>query len=106
MMLKIKKVNAWSLAKILVFIFFVLTFIDGLIKTVQVLINPTLLSSFLFTSKGQAILSFLVIGPLILAVVGFFIGLVGGFVYNLFSMWLGGVKLEVEEHKRKEHKNK
>ncbi len=101
MIIKIKKINVWSLARMLVFLFFILTFIDGIIKSVQVLIDPALLSTFLFTSNGQALLSFLVIGPLIIAVVGFFIGLIGGLFYNIIAMWLGGISLDVEEHKRK-----
>ena len=104
MIVKIKKVNVWSLARMLVFLFFILTFIDGIIKSVQVLIDATLLVSFGFDSLGQSILSFLVIGPLVVAVVGFFIGLIGGLFYNIIAMWLGGISLDVQEHKKESKK--
>lgn len=95
MMLKIRKVNAFSLAKILVFLFFVFSFIEGIIRTVLLLANP----AFVGINKGELILSFLVVGPVVFAAIGFIVGLLGGVLYNILAMWLGGVGLYVEEHK-------
>lgn len=37
-----------------------------------------------------------VLAPVIYAIMGFLIGVVGAFVYNLVAGWLGGIEVEVE----------
>jgi hypothetical protein len=41
-------------------------------------------------------LAFAVFFPLMYAVMGFVLGVVGGWVYNLVAKWLGGLEFEIE----------
>jgi hypothetical protein len=34
--------------------------------------------------------------PIIYAVLGFIIGVIGAFIYNLVAKWVGGIEVEVE----------
>lgn len=34
--------------------------------------------------------------PIIYAVLGFLVGVIGGFFYNLFAKWIGGIVVEIE----------
>lgn len=38
----------------------------------------------------------MILFPLIYAVMGFMIGIVGAAIYNLFAKWIGGIEVEVE----------
>ena len=34
--------------------------------------------------------------PIIYAMVGFLVGVIGGWLYNLFAKWIGGIEVEIE----------
>jgi hypothetical protein len=34
--------------------------------------------------------------PILYAVMGFIIGVIGAFIYNLVAKWVGGIEVEVE----------
>ncbi|MBW8782459.1 MAG: hypothetical protein JF599_11305 [Verrucomicrobia bacterium] len=41
-------------------------------------------------------IGFLIIAPVLYAVMGFVTGVIGAFVYNLVAGWVGGIEVEVE----------
>ena len=38
----------------------------------------------------------IVIGPIFYGVMGFIVGVIGAFVYNIVAGWVGGIEVEVE----------
>ena len=49
------------------------------------------LNAFMAMGAGAAIFA-----PIIYAVMGFIIGVIGAFIYNLVAKWVGGIEVEVE----------
>ena len=47
--------------------------------------------SFLMMGTGAAIFA-----PILYAVMGFIIGVIGALIYNLVARWVGGIEVEVE----------
>jgi hypothetical protein len=47
--------------------------------------------AFMAMGAGAAIFA-----PIIYAVMGFIIGVIGAFIYNLVAKWVGGIEVEVE----------
>lgn len=41
-------------------------------------------------------LGFAILFPLIYAAMGFVLGIIGAFIYNLVAKWIGGIEVEVE----------
>ncbi|HEX8371164.1 MAG TPA: hypothetical protein VF585_00155 [Chthoniobacterales bacterium] len=55
--------------------------------------NQPEFSGAMFAGAGVAMM---ILMPLLYAVMGFIIGIVGAAIYNLFSKWIGGIEVEVE----------
>jgi hypothetical protein len=47
--------------------------------------------SFMAMGAGAALFA-----PILYAVMGFIIGVIGAFIYNLVAKWVGGIEVEVE----------
>lgn len=95
--MKIKKVGVLSLAKIIGFLYAVIGLVIGIIFSLISLIG-------LFMDSGSAtrpeiifgVVAFVVI-PVLYGVGGFLGGLLTAYLYNLFSKWVGGIEIEVEQ---------
>ncbi len=102
-MLRIKRLRVLSVAKI----------VGGVYAGVGLLVAAILASVFLiaaligsaateeFAAAGLAggvfgALVILIFAPLFYGVLGFIVGIVGAFVYNLMAGWIGGIEVEVE----------
>jgi hypothetical protein len=53
--------------------------------------SPPMLPMMLGMGMG-----FLIIAPIVYAIMGFVTGVIGAFVYNLVAQWVGGIEVEVE----------
>lgn len=96
-MIKIKKVNPLSLAKILSIVYALGGLLLGAIGTIFSLLgvpNPAHLSAGIFLPNfGLASIIFI---PIFFALQGFLLGFVFAFFYNLASGWIGGVEVEMD----------
>ncbi|MGA9812387.1 MAG: DUF3566 domain-containing protein [Terriglobales bacterium] len=45
---------------------------------------------------GAAMLAFGILAPVIYGAMGFVIGAIGAFIYNLVAKWLGGIEIQLE----------
>ncbi len=96
---RVKRFDVMSVAKIsglcygamgLLFVPFFLLF--GMIASVAGKQNPDLPAGFgAIFGVGMAIMM-----PIIYAVMGFIMGAIGAFIYNLISGWIGGIEVELE----------
>lgn len=85
--LKIKKVNVLKFASIMALIYGILSLAFILIFALW---NVFIMGNF-------AAIIFLLIGPVMYAIVGFIGGALTGWVYNMVAKRIGGVEVEVEE---------
>lgn len=97
-MLKIRKIKVLSLAKFQAILLSLIGCIAGVIYSIGGLIYDTFTVGLSF---GTALAFFALMGmPLLFAVVGFIVGLLQGWLFNLFGRWFGGIviNLEMEPH--------
>ncbi len=92
-MREIKKIDVMSLAKVQAIIGGIL----GLILGIFTLIAPTIQGQEQLKELGPSVI---IIAPILYAIVGFVSGLVIAFLYNLVRKWVGGIKIDIEDHKR------
>ncbi len=90
----IKKIDAWSVAKVSVILNALFGFMLGLFMM--------LVSFFVPTSEGEMMPWFFAVGaPIALPILYGIIGLVAGYVmallYNLGAKWVGGIKIEIQD---------
>ena len=96
-MLKIKKIDAFSLAKIMTIIYALLGFAVGLVVTVLTLLNVDIAamtnSNLSFPLVGVAAV---VILPFLYGILGFLTGILTGFFFNLAAKFVGGLEIETQ----------
>lgn len=101
-MYKVKKVGVWSCGKlsaVISFLFGIIVFFLFLITILPIALLAN--SSFMGGSLTYSSIIFpaLIISlsyPFILAIQGFIMGVLGAFVYNLASSWVGPLEVEIE----------
>ena len=99
LMMILKKLGVFSVAKIYAFIMAVLGFVVGLFYSFFGALALTLEETQgtalgLSTTLGLAAL---VVIPVVYGIMGFVIGALGAFLYNIASKYLGGIELDIEK---------
>ncbi|QQG47433.1 MAG: hypothetical protein HY044_04915 [Candidatus Woesebacteria bacterium] len=93
-MTRIKHINSMSLAKVQAFIFFVFGIINAVLSS-----SATFLMQYRFVKPVSAtpllVTTFLIM-PVLYVVIGFLMGLLEGFLYNLIARRTGGIEVETE----------
>jgi hypothetical protein len=105
-MTKVKRIGMFSFAKLQAVIMAIVGLIAGILYSFGGLIYDALVSYGWVTSAstpglgyGTALAFGALIGmPIIFAIFGFIIGLVGAFLYNLFARWFGGIEIDFEQY--------
>ncbi|MBN2142421.1 hypothetical protein JW711_03755 [Candidatus Woesearchaeota archaeon] len=96
-MVVIKRIGVMSFAKIEALLMAVMGLILGIIVAVMQVVDP----SIAVASGPDPLLSMgfwiVLLLPVQYAVMGFIAGLLGSVFYNLFSGWIGGIEIELEE---------
>jgi hypothetical protein len=91
---KLKNIKVLSLAKFQAALFALIGFCAGIIYSIGGLIYDLVTIGL---SYGTALAFLALIGmPLLSAVIGFILGLVEAFLYNIFAGWFGGIQLDFE----------
>jgi len=99
---KLKRIGVLSLAKFYAIMMGIMGLIIGIFIAFIAIISSISGSIATSTASGQlglfAGLGFLgiVIIPLFYATLGFIIGVVSAFLYNLIAGWIGGIEVEIE----------
>jgi hypothetical protein len=99
------KINILQYTKIQTITFAIVGLVAGIIYSFGGLIIDTLVSAGLFTTTetpGLSYGTFLAFGalfgmPFLFAIFGILSGLIGAFLFNLFSKWLVGVELNLKK---------
>jgi len=102
-MTEIKKIDKISLAKITALIYGLIGFIVALLIAVSTMSNIILQQDFtgstlmviLFNSGAGLLLG--VLSALLMAVIGFIVGLISAGIYNIFSKKGGGIIIEMSD---------
>ena len=65
---------------------------------ISLIVAPVLILVAIFAPGGNAIpLVLAIVFPLLYIIFGFIVGVIGAFLYNLVSRWIGGVEMVFEE---------
>lgn len=96
-MIKIRKISAMSLAKLLGLVYLIIGLVMGALGTVFAfagLQNPIPITAGIFLPAfGKASIIFV---PVFLALYGFILGLVSAVLYNLVAKRTGGLEVELD----------
>jgi hypothetical protein len=95
-MVVVKKIGLMSIAKIQALVWMVSGLILAVVQAVWFSFSPPQAAAFAGVSASEVYWGILIV-PLSWAVFGFLMGMLFGWIYNLFSSWIGGVELELEE---------
>ena len=93
--IKIKRFEPLQLGKM----FALLHGMIGLIFLPIVLLFSLIASKLPPTQRVGAMamgIGFMLFMPIMYAVMGFLVGVIGGCLYNLFAKWIGGIEVEIE----------
>ena len=104
-MSKLKRVRLFSLAKFQAVLMALVGLVAGILYSFGGFIIDVLVSAGWITSSetpglsyGTALAFLALIGmPIIFATVGFAVGLIEAFLFNLFARWFGGIELDLEQ---------
>ncbi|MGH7959223.1 MAG: DUF3566 domain-containing protein [Opitutaceae bacterium] len=92
---RIKRVSPLQLGKILALLYGIIGLIAIpfflFIASVSAQLPPDQQAPFMAMGAGAALFA-----PILYAVVGFIIGVIGAVIYNLVARWVGGIEVEVE----------
>lgn len=100
--MEIKKINIWSLAKIVALINIIIGFIFGLIVTsIAIRLRSGTISEELSALEIQPLLPVLkfafIVYPIYYGVIGFIGSVVFGALYNLLALKVGGIIIETKK---------
>ena len=105
-MAKLKKIGVLSFAKLQAVIMAIVGLIAGILYSfggliIDVLVSIGWISSASASTPGLGFGTVLAFGaligmPIIFATVGFIVGLIEAFLYNLFARWFGGIEIEMD----------
>jgi hypothetical protein len=90
----ITKINPFSLGKVIALITGVIGLFFGL---VGILFAGTQTMGSIGTTEIIAILSMVLLAPLIYGILGFITGLIAATIFNASSGYIGGLEIEIEE---------
>ncbi|MEJ5264428.1 MAG: hypothetical protein WHT29_03840 [Bacteroidales bacterium] len=99
-MVEIKKIEALSLAKIIALVWIFLGFIlgtgVGLLSFIfGNIVGSIAIATLPWQSAWLGIAGFIVM-PILMGILGFLIGLLVAWFYNLLAWWVGGIRVELE----------
>ena len=92
-MVEIKKIKVWPIAKF----YTVYMAVFGLLGSIFVFIVSRFLpltNTGVYTPMGPSIL---IAGPIFYGILGFLIGIVSAFFYNLVAKYIGGIQIELDK---------
>lgn len=95
--LVLKKIDVLSVAKLEGLLLAIIGLIIGIIVAI-ISVTIGAMTSLGSMGAGYGILA-IIIMPIYLGVMGFVVGAVGAFLYNIVAGWIGGIKLEFESTK-------
>jgi len=94
----IKKIGILSFAKIYSLLLSLVGLFEGTLLTITQATNPEALAqSQILSQIGYA---GIIVFPIVYALLGFFLGIILAWFYNLFSGWVGGVEFDLVLEKR------
>ncbi|MDP2684135.1 MAG: hypothetical protein Q8P20_03690 [bacterium] len=102
-MYEVKKINVLSAAKICTFIIGGSYIIWGVIFGGAMFLFSGFYSNDLFSYGGFPIIAIL-IGIVASAAIGFGLGALVAFIYNIVAGWLGGIKIDIQLVHEEDHK--
>lgn len=88
MKLTISKLNIISVARILGILYVILGFIYGILFTLMSLVEPT------FAMFGWISI---ILFPILFGIMGFVMGIILSWLYNVVASWVGGISFESEK---------
>ncbi len=95
-MTKVGKIGVLSFARFQAVLMALVGLIAGILYSFGGAIYEVLTSSL---NRGTALAFIALIGmPIISATIGFIVGLIEAFLYNLFAGWFGGIDLDIEQY--------
>jgi len=93
-MLKLKRIDAMSVAKLEGMLFFILGIIAGILVLISMLTSPVFLEGISFWGIILGAVFALALTPLFYGALGFVMGMILTFLCNVVIKMIGGIKLE------------
>lgn len=95
-MKELKKIDIFSVAKLQAILMVVVGLVLGIFSAIFAIIFGTITESTRLIVSSKVIPMIFLL-PIFYGILGFVMGAVGAFLYNLIARWVGGIKVEFSE---------